>query len=75
MSASVDCSHILEKPVLNRDVMYLCLRLVKLLKIRVRLRYIIVQRSPLAIAKEKEQVLSKKIAGSACFLLKEEEKN
>lgn len=74
MSASVDCSHILEKPVLNRDVMYLCLRLVQLLKIRVGLHYIIVQRSPLAIAKEKDEVLNKKIAGAACFLLKEEEK-
>lgn len=74
MSVSVACSHILEKPVLNRAVMYLCLSLVTLFKIRARLHYIIVQRSPLAIAKEEDEVLSKKIAGAACFLLKVEEK-
>jgi len=74
VSICVDCSHMLEKPVLNRDVMHLCFSLAKLFRIRVKLRYIIVQRSPLAIAKDEDTVLSKKFLGTACFILKGEEK-
>lgn len=60
MSFCFDCSQTVEKQVLNRDLMYLCVSLVKLFKIRLRLHYIIVQRSPVAIAKAEDEVLSQK---------------
>lgn len=60
MSFCFDCRQTVEKPVLNRDLMYLCVSLVKLFKIRLRLHYIIVQRSPVAIVKAEDEVLSQK---------------